>query len=218
MTEQVVKAHCNRCSGERNHDVLHSEKTSWSDDEHPIWGSDDYQTLRCRGCEEIKLRHTSMFSEHDEPTIHYFPPSMFRKRPDWFDDLFFEVPSEEEFVESLLNEIYVAVQNNLPNLALMGVRSLLEKVMIAKVGDKGTFSKNLNAFASEGYVSGRQKENLDAILEAGHAAIHRKYKPRKGEVVTVLDITEHIIEFVYLHSSKVSVLKNRVPAREPKKG
>ncbi|MEH6544581.1 MAG: DUF4145 domain-containing protein [Porticoccaceae bacterium] len=178
MTERI-KAHCNTCGGERNHEVLHTEKSEWSDDEHPLWGSDAYQTLRCCGCEEIKLRHTSMFSEHDEPSVYYFPPSIFRKRPEWFEDLYFEVPNEEGFVEKLLNEIYVAVQNNLPNLALMGVRSLLEKIMIAKVGDKGSFAKNLNAFSSEGFVSGRQKESLEVILEAGHAAIHRKYKPRK---------------------------------------
>jgi hypothetical protein len=215
MTERV-KAHCNTCGGERNHEVLHTEKSKWSDDEHALWGSDAYQTLRCCGCEEIKLRHTSMFSEHDEPSVYYFPPSIFRKHPKWFDDLYFEVPNEERFVVKLLSEIYVAVQNNLPNLALMGVRSLLEKIMIAKVGDKGSFAKNLNAFSAEGFVSGRQKESLEVILEAGHAAIHRKYKPRKQEVVTVLDITEHIIESVYLHSSKVSVLKNRVPERKPR--
>jgi len=213
---EVVKAHCNKCGGERNHTVLHSKKTKWSDDKSPVCGSDDYQTLQCCGCEEIKLRHTSVFSQHDEPTVYYYPPSMFRKPPEWFDQLYFDVPFEEEFVETLFKEIYVAVQNNLPSLALMGVRSLLEKIMIAKVGDKGTFAKNLNAFALEGYVSGRQKENLDTILDAGHAAIHRVFEPKQRDVVIVLDITEHVVESVYFHSSKVSDLKSRVPAREPK--
>ncbi|MBB1425431.1 DUF4145 domain-containing protein [Shewanella sp. SG44-2] len=213
---RITKAHCNTCGGERNHDILHSEKKNWQDDEAPVHGSDTYETLRCRGCEEIKLRHTSMFSEHQEDDVHYFPPLVFRRRPEWFEDLYFEVSSEEEFVESLLNEIYVAVQNNLLNLALMGVRSLIEKVMIAKVGDNRSFAKNLNAFASKGFVSIKQKENLSTILEAGHAAIHRKYNPRENEVITVLDITEHIIESVYLHESKVSNLKKRVPQRVPK--
>lgn len=214
MSTEILKAHCNRCGGERNHDILLLKKTNWSDDAHGIWGSDDYQMLSCRGCEEIKLRHIVSFSENDHPTIRYYPPSIFRKRPDWFDELYFEIPIEDGFVQGLLNEIYVAVQNNLPNLALMGVRSLLEKVMISKSGDKGSFSKNLNAFALAGYVSDNQKEHLDAILEAGHAVIHRKYKPKDEDVVIVLDITEHIIEFVYLHHSKVSVLKSRVPARK----
>jgi len=211
----ITKAHCNTCGGDRNHDVLHSEKKDWQDDESPVCGSDTYDTLRCRGCEEIKLRHTSQFSEHDEDSVYYFPPSIFRRRPEWFEDLFFEIQGDEEFVESLLREIYVAVQNNLRNLALMGVRSLLEKIMIAKVGDNGSFSKNLNAFFNKGFISENQKENLSIILEAGHAAIHRKFNPRKNEIITVLDITEHIIESVYLHKSKVDQLSNRVPKRAP---
>jgi hypothetical protein len=45
----------------------------------------------------------------------------------------------ELFVEPLLNEIYIALQNDCPSLAAMGVRSLLEKVMIAKAGDPRQF-------------------------------------------------------------------------------
>lgn len=142
----------------------------------------------------------------------------FSAEPEWFENLYFEIPGEEEFVESLLNEIYVAVQNNLRNLALMGVRSLLEKIMIAKVGDKGSFFNNLEAFSAQGFVSQKQKENLSIILEAGHAAIHRKFNPIKNEIITVLDITEHIIESVYLHQSKIDQLKKRVPQRAPKRG
>lgn len=45
----ITKAHCNTCGGDRNHDVLHSEKKDWHDDESPVYGSDAYETLRCRG-------------------------------------------------------------------------------------------------------------------------------------------------------------------------
>ena len=216
MTEKI-RAHCNSCGGERNHDVLHSEETEWNDDDgYPTWGSDEYQTLRCRGCEEIKLRHTSVFSEHDEPTVYYFPPSIFRKLPKWLENMYLMGSAEESSVAGLLIEIYIAVQNNLPSLAIMGIRSLLEQIMIGKVGDKGTFFNNLNAFSSEGFISVRQKENLTTILEAGHAVTHRNYRPQEGDVLTVLDITEHIIESLYLHPPKVSVLKNRVPPRKPR--
>ncbi|SHL40013.1 hypothetical protein SAMN05216428_102279 [Nitrosospira sp. Nsp11] len=54
----------------------------------------------------------------------------------WFE---IELKPEDKFVEEFLNEIYVALQNNLPRLATMGVRALLEKIMISKVGDQGTF-------------------------------------------------------------------------------
>lgn len=209
----TTKAHCNTCDGDRNHDVLHSERTNWDDDEQAISGSDTYETLKCCGCELIKLRHTSWFSEDDAATVSYFPPAIFRRSPEWFSDLWLELKAEDEFVEALLKEIYVALQNNLPSLATMGVRALLEKIMISRAGDQGTFKKNIAEFEKLGHVSKLQREHLEAILEAGHAAIHRAYKPKVKEVVTLLDITEHIVESVFLHEAKIEALKKNVPAR-----
>jgi len=212
-----TRAHCNNCGGDRNHEVLHVENTSWSDDYHPISGSDKYEMLRCLGCENIELRHTSYFSEDDGPVINYFPPAIFRPQPLWFKDLFFDLPTDEDFVEPLLKEIYVALQNNQPRLAAMGVRSLIETIMISKSGDNGTFKKNIAEFEKLGYVSILQRERIEAILEAGHAAIHRAFKPSRADIVTLLDIAEHIIETVYLHKSKVEELKKRVPSKNNKK-
>jgi len=173
----TTKAHCNQCGGDRNHGVLHSEKSSWSDEEENVSGSDTYETLKCLGCENIRLRHTSSFSEDDEATINYFPPAIFRQQPAWFNELWRELSGEDDFVEKLLKEIYVALRNNLPSLAAMGVRSLIEKVMVSKTADKGTFAKNLDEFEQLGYVSRIQRERLEAILEAGHATIHRAFTP-----------------------------------------
>jgi hypothetical protein len=131
--------------------------------------------------------------------------------------LWLELSPNDEFVEQLLKEIYVALQHNLPSLAAMGVRSLLEKVMISKTGDLGTFSQNIAEFENMGYVSRIQRQRLEAILDAGHAAIHRTYKPSKNDVITLVDLTEHIIETVYLHEAKVIDLKKRVPPKPPKR-
>ncbi len=212
----TLKAHCNTCGGQRNHETLHSEKTSW-DDPGGVYGSDTYATLKCCGCDNIKLRHVSMFSEDDKPTVNYFPAAIFRRNPEWFSKLWFELSAKDEFVEELLKEIYVALQHNLSSLAAMGVRSLLEKVMISKTQDQGNFNKNILEFEKLGYVSRIQRERLEAILEAGHATIHRTFKPNKSDIITLLDITEHIIESVYLHEDKVKKLKKRVPKRKTKK-
>ena len=99
----------------------------------------------------------------------------------------------------------------------MGVRSLLEMVMISKTGDQGTFGKNIAEFETLGYVSPIQRKRLEAILEVDHAAIHRTFQPSTNDVVTLMDITEHIIETVYLHEAKIVELNKNVPARPSKK-
>lgn len=182
-------------------------------------GSDTYETLKCCGCEAIELRHTSWFSEDDAATVHYFPPAIFRRSPEWFDDLWLTLTNtDDEFVEKLLKEIYVALQNDLPSLATMGVRALLERIMVSRAGDKGSFADNIAEFERLGHVSKLQRERLEAILEAGHAAMHRAYSPKVKDVVTLLDITEHIVESVFLHQAKVEELKKEVPPRQKPSG
>lgn len=216
-TPPKTKAHCNNCGGDRNHEVLHMEKTSWDDEEQGIWGNDTYEMLRCSGCENIKLRHTSYFSEDENPNITYFPPPIFRQEPRWFLDLWLELGNEEENVHALLKEIYIALQNNQRALAAMGIRALLEHIMISKCGDNGSFARNLEQFEAAGFVSKTQRESLDTILEAGHATIHRSFRPSKDDLITLIDIAESIVEGVYIHGPKVERLKKRIPRRPTKK-
>ncbi|MEY4354520.1 MAG: hypothetical protein RLZZ609_2761 [Cyanobacteriota bacterium] len=208
-----TKAFCNECSGETNHEVLHSEKSRWEDDAQVVYGLNEFDMLKCSGCNSIKLRHTSFFSEAEEETVNYFPPAIFRRTPEWFNQLSLELPKDSESIEMLLKEIYVALQNNLPSLAAMGVRSLLEKVMVSKVGDRGSFVKNLETFEADGYISRIQCERLKTILEAGHAVTHRMFVPTKRDLITLVDLAEHILETVYLHEGKIDDLKKRIPLR-----
>ena len=217
MEMKQTKAHCNRCGGDRNHKVLHSTITSWEDDESGIGGKDEYETLTCLGCDSVMLRHSSWFSEDPDPypSIGYFPPPIFRPEPEWFSELFTGI-GKDRFVKKLLKEIYVALQNNLPSLAAMGVRSLIEKIMISKSGDHGSFARNLKSFEELGYVSRIERERLETILEAGSAAIHRDFSPETSDVITLVDITEHIVQSVYLHDPKIAALRKRVPPRTKK--
>ena len=127
-----------------------------------------------------------------------------------------EVAWDDGNIHDLLSEIYVALQNDQRALAAMGIRALLEKVMIEKCGDGGSFWENVKEFEKQGYVSRIQRERLETILETGHAAIHRLYKPTKDDLITLVDIAESLIESIYIHGSKVEKLKNGIPPRTPK--
>ena len=211
---RFTRAHCNGCGGDRNHVVLHSVKTSWSEEEGKYTGTDSYETLQCAGCDSIKLRHVATYPGEPYETTAYFPAAVFRPRPRWFDDLIQDLILDQDYVLDLFNEIYIALQHNQLRLAAIGVRALLEAIMIAKTGDQRSFAANVNTFAAAGYLSDVQKERVVAILDAGHAAIHRGYAPQRDDVVTLLDIAEHIVESVFLHDAKVQRLKARVPPRK----
>ena len=225
MTAKIVKVYCNKCCGERRHEVLHHETVTWEDvveDRYSIDGGDAYDLVKCCGCENVALRHQSWFSEdtdeqgHPNVTTNLYPPETYRIEPRWLSDLFWSMPIDNDFIGDFIKEIYVSLRNQSLRLAVMGIRALLEQIMIDKVGDQGTFKANLDAFEKSGFVSRSQRSVLEPVLEAGHATMHRAFKPTKSDVSTLMDITESIIESIYVNDHRASELSKRVPRRKKK--
>lgn len=224
MEETRLKAHCNKCLNETNHLLLHKEDQPWDEEVNPgvsIYGSETFNMVKCCGCDSVKLMHTSWFSEVSDEygrpitEINYYPPAISRPEPSWLHELGGLLPdSNMQYLRELIKEIYSALHNDSRRLAVMGIRALIEYLMIAKVSDNGTFGKNLGAFQQAGYLSEKQREIIEPILEAGHAAIHRGFHPSAEDVLTVVEITESLVETIYIHSHKAERLKNRVPRRD----
>lgn len=228
---ETTQAHCNKCFGERRHEVLHCEQEFWQEEVGPpenpgafvVDGGYTYEMLKCCGCGHMTVRHKHWFSEDTDPTgepvVHtvYYPPAISRRPPDWLGEIDNVFSSDtEQLTAELLKEIYVALQNDSRRLAAMGTRALIERIMIDTVGDIGSFSKNLAAFQQSGFISERQKQILETILDAGHAAMHRAYKPSLDDLKTLIDIAESIVEGVYVHTQRASALKKKIPPRKRK--
>lgn len=212
-----MKAHCNTCGGMRNHERLNKVVKRWNEtihDGYQISGADTYFLLECKGCESVKLLHQSWFSEHTdpdgEPIINsvYYPPSTFRARPRWLNDLDMSFS-----ISALVGEIYQAMQNDAPSLAAMGIRAVIEQIMVEKIKDNGSFGRNLAAFKDAGYISEVQQRTLEAALEIGHATIHRAYRPEPSQLELALDIMENLVHVIYVLDSKVEDAVRRVPPR-----
>jgi len=176
--------------------------------------------IKCCGCENVALRHQSWFSEDTDiqgrPIIktNYYPPATYRQEPKWLLELFWVLPIDNNFVGDLLKEIYVSLRNDSSRLAVMGVRALLEQVMVDKVGDQGSFKKNLDEFETKGFISKSQRAVLEPVLDAGHAAIHRAFNPSKEDLVSLIDITENVIESIYVNAKRAKEIQKKVPKRK----
>ena len=95
----------------------------------------------------------------------------------------------------------------------MGIRAYFEQLMIAKVGDNGTFKANLNAFLDGGFIARNQLTAIEHILESGHAAIHRGYQPIEDDLKIALDIVEAVTAAIYFHEHEAKQVAARVPPR-----
>jgi hypothetical protein len=129
------RAPCSNCLTSTEHNLLFSIDGR-SDD----WCEPHYDLLQCAGCKDISLRLTLTHIDQDK-SVHYFPSPASRKIPDWL-----YVGHIARPVGSLLHEIYQAVRGGQLRLAIMGIRAVIEQVMIEKVGDQGAFVRNLDAF------------------------------------------------------------------------
>ena len=116
-------------------------------------------------------------------------------------------------VAELMEEVYKALQSDSPRLAAMGIRASLELVMTTTIGDRGSFRENLDAFQQAGYLSLRQVHVVQAILEPGHASIHRGWTPTSDDISTLMDITESVIESTFLHEYRAKNLEGKIPPR-----
>ena len=104
-------------------------------------------------------------------------------------------------------------------MAVMGVRALLEHIMIEKVGDQGSIGGNVKAFLAAGFVADANKGTFEKqVMEAGHAAMHRNYRPHMADLNILLDIVEALIASIYVHPHRTEALAKGIPARLDKKG
>jgi hypothetical protein len=209
-----ISAPCSSCLRQTTHKVLHERALH---DEDRIT---TYAMLECSGCHQVCLGEQVRFTDDGEVEHNYYPSPVSRKEPDWILFMILGLSGNKDQdakLGSLLHEIYQAVHGGQYRLAAMGIRALLEQIMVSKVGDLGSFEKQLDAFEKAGYISSIQQGAMKATLEVGHAAMHRAYVPTEENVKVALDIVEGVMAPLYHHQIKAETMAGRVPSRTRRK-
>jgi hypothetical protein len=208
-----ARLHCNECHHKTLHKLLKSTSDEGSepyDESIRIWWKITHQMFECCGCKSVVLRRIHEFSEWDGAEIRYFPPPASRRKPDWFH----EIPRE---LASVLNEVYNSLDADNRALPMMGARAVLDMVIVDKVGDVGGFVEKLKQLEVQGFISQKNREVLDVALDAGSAAAHRGYAPKLGEVHSVMDIVENLLQAIYVLDKVAAEVRKSTPARPASK-
>jgi hypothetical protein len=208
-----VQAPCSSCVRKTSHDILF-EKAQQDDGIQ-----ETYVLLECRGCSTISMGLQILYGGDGRAEHRYYPSPVSRKKPSWLWMLSFGLIGKkgEDTLGSLLSEIYEAVDGGQHRLAAMGIRALLEQVMIAKVGDLRSFEEKMDAFQKGGYISLIQRDAMKTTIDVGHAAMHRAFKPTEKELKVALDIVEGILAPLFDHKDAAQELADRVPPRPSRK-
>ena len=221
---KVVRAHCNRCNGERNAFVRATHDANGGDGVVD-WGS-TYDILECCGCQSVNFRreqwcsewnsieldsHGNMYEEANIKTT-YWPPPIKRKKPKWSS----KIP--DEVLRTLFDELYVALASDLLVLSTIGARTLFDRASFLQVGDPpGGFAGKMQAMLGAGHISASDKNILEAMTDAGSASAHRGYSPTFEQLTAIVDILENYVERAFILSHAADALKRSTPARPPRK-
>jgi hypothetical protein len=116
---------------------------------------------------------------------------------------------------SLLDEVYVALNNDLRVLAAIGIRTVFDRATELLGVDPGLrFFEKLGGLLSLGVIGKSEKDIFNVLTDAESAAAHRGWKPTPHELDTMISMIENFLyrSFIVKHSA------NRLRASYPKKG
>lgn len=121
----------------------------------------------------------------------------------------FNLPEDDML---LFFEVISAWDKGLHILALSGIRTLIDRYILKKVGDIGTFQVKLKKMLEEKHINQQQFDLLNIVIEAGNAAGHRGFKPEKEMLDNLLHVVEDIISLEY-KTLKFNTYKETIPKR-----
>jgi hypothetical protein len=209
----IERIHCNDCRQKTRHERLCKAEDRETEEIESL-GSIDWVTtheaFRCCGCGTVVLRRTVVSDIQEWDSIQYFPPAVSRHPPSWRH----ECPPG---MWDVMNEVYRSLDANNRILSIMGARTLIDLLMVDKVGDVGTFAEKLKNLEGLGVISSRNREVLAVALDVGNAAAHRGHAPKTDEVNAVMDIVENLLQAVYVLPKMADNLQKTTPPRPSKK-
>jgi hypothetical protein len=211
----IERIHCNDCRQKTRHALLCKAEDVISEEYDGNVVIDIVTTaemFRCCGCRATVLRRTRIVdNDPDTLLIRYFPPPVSRHQPRW---VWLYLASD---FQGVIAEIYRSLDANNHRLPMMGARTLIDMLMVDKVGDVGTFNEKLKELEGIGVISSANREVLAAALDVGNAAAHRGHTPKADEVNAVMDIVENLLHAVYVLPNMAKNLKKTTPPRRGKK-
>ncbi|MCB2199502.1 DUF4145 domain-containing protein [bacterium] len=203
---------CNNCGHKTKHIIQHTG--SWSESflsnesDPRSWYKFDYvwKVLQCKGCDAYKVEELE-FLDNQEFGVTQYPASIARQLPDWIGGL----PQD---LGDLMREVYSAISHHSNRLAAMGLRAMADFVIRDRVGEQSSFRKGLEAIEGAGLIGRKQSEYFASVVEAGHAANHRGWNPKKSEVNHMAEITENVLHTTYILGKHSESLQATTPKRK----
>lgn len=236
MKGKVVDVPCTECGRTTKHDVTVSlDKQGSEFDRAEGWSidwTDNYQVIRCKGCETVSFRHRSWFSEgympeygEDGVTERLYPKreaNSLKAKP------LLNVPTT---LRRIYGEVIDCFNNDNSTLCAAGLRAIVEgtcadqaiadgPVEAPKKGGgtqvirKDNLEGKIAGLAEKGILTAKGAETLHEHRYLGNDAVHQLARPSRDELRLAVEILEHVFDQLYEIPEKALELKRKAAKRK----
>lgn len=227
-TRATKKAHCPACDGERNCEVHGKVCKAWDWEDrqygHSINGGVEHYLLECKGCETVFYETSSWNSEDIDQyydkmgraqydyrkEVQTYPKSEIKTKPVWFDAM----QKVDSQLHNILNQMYVAHDNQAHILTAIGLRTALDRATeVLDVDPAKTFVEKLDALFSKGWIGQTERDILMVVTDAGNAAAHRGWEPDSRAISELLSALEVFLHRAFIVGLKALRITSSIPAK-----
>ena len=201
---------CRTCQRETGHwPIANGEvKRSYRKLERETASVQTFQVMQCKDCGattyciDTRIHPGPMMGDSYIERTDYFPPLPLRAKPAWYSSL-------TEGYQTILAEIYQAIDNSLFFLSSTGARTALDQLIIEKIGDVGSFKDKVDKLVANKIIDDTEGVMLLAVIDAGSASAHRSYKPDQEKINHMMDILEAIFYKLLVEPEKKRELEKK---------
>lgn len=223
--------HCPTCGPDRSADIGGEHHEHCEDCESDAWIDLDYRILRCRGCGSVYFQEAMISSEDPElvpvlidgredltlpERITHWPPPLIRAKPEWCTKPDFILGNR--ILSRLLDDVYGTLNADLKVPAAVSARTAFDAAANQLgINPSSTFRAKLDGLTKQGRFGRDERNALDALVEAGSAAVHRGWEPTHEQLDTIVSILGDFLHRTFVLKQKAEGLRKEVPVKNQAK-
>lgn len=202
---------CIKCAGKTTHKVLASVDVRGNEgnSNYSFSWSTDNQVVQCLGCKTVSFRKASSNSEDyypisNEGDFEYsVDETLYPSRIEGIKGLGDETHYLPSNVRRIYDETLIALSNQSPVMAGIGLRALVETVCKEKNATGHDLLNRIDSLVSAGILTPASAAILHKIRTLGNAAAHEVKPHSDKQLGLAMDIVEHLLKDIYILPKQV---------------
>lgn len=213
---------CTRCKVDTLHAIRFEVNERVDHDGMTQWT--EHQLLECRGCQTVSFRTNSTNTEDFEPDpdddgklVLVDHESLYPSR------IAGAAPMARTYylpwaLQRIYNETHSALSANMPVLAGIGIRAIVETLCSDRQANGSNLAKRIDDLVAQNVITKDGAKILHSLRVMGNEAAHEVTPHKTENLLTAMRVVEHALQGVYILPREAEALPvKKAPAKKATK-